>query len=116
MSANTRVEENVFLGRNNTFTIEFRKVGFNFSLTSKVEFELNGKSVNSTDDPLFFDIVTGPLTVGTGQFVFKMGAAPFVVADSGDAIITLFGPGVLQGLQFAGSKAPTEVNVSIFDD
>jgi len=116
MSANTRVEENIFLNRNNTFTIEFRLAGFDFSLVTKVEFELNTKSVNSTDDAAFFDIVTGPLIVGSGKFIFIMGFAGFVVADSGDAIITLFGPGVPAGLQFSGSEAPTEVKIAIFDD
>lgn len=115
-SANTKVKQDIFLNRNNTFAIEFRLAGFDFTQVTKVEFELNGKSVNSTDDPAFFDIITGPLTVGSGQFVFIMGFAVFLVTDAGDAIITIFGSGFAAGLQFSGSKAPTEVEIAIFDD
>lgn len=116
MSLNTKVAVNVFLARENTFTIEFRKAGFDFTQTTKVEFELNGTSINSTDDPAFFDIITGPFSVGSGQYVFILGDAGYLTTDSGEAVITLFGPGVPDGLQFAGSKAPTQVKVTIFDD
>ena len=116
MSNTKKIKESIFIGRNNTFTIEFIKAGMDFSSVDKVEFELNGKSVNSDDDAAFFDIATGPLIVGSGTFVFIMGEAGFLETDSGDATITLFDPSTSLGLQFAGSEAPTQVEIKVFDD
>lgn len=116
MSNTKKIKESIFIGRNNTFTIEFEKPGMDFSTVTKVEFELNGKPKNSTGDAAFFDITTGPFPIGFGTFVFKMGEAGFLETDSGDAIITLFDPSTPLGLQFAGSEAPTQVEVKVFDD
>ena len=107
------INELIFIYNDNSFNVEYTLAAFDFSQTTKVEFELGGKSVNSTDDPAFFDIVTGPLTVGTGQFVFKMGAAGFASYHSGDATITLFDPSTPNGLVFTSPSGPTKVAVVV---
>lgn len=116
MSSSIKIKEFIFIDNDNTFTIEFRKAGFDFSQTNKVEFKLNDKAVNSTDNAAFFDIVTGPLIVGSGTFIFIMGEAGYLPEDSGEAVITLFGPGTPLGLIFAGSQAPTEVEIVVLED
>ena len=113
MSTSTSIKEFIFNLRNNTFTIEFTKAGMDFSTVTKLEFELNGTVFDSTADPTFFDITTGPFPLGSGTFIFKLGSAGYVPADSGNATITLFDPSTPLGLQFAGENAPTKVEISV---
>lgn len=116
MSTSKSIKEFIFNLNNNSFTIEFAKPGMDFSTVTKVEFELNGISKNSTDDAAFFDITTGPFPTGFGTFEFKMGSAGYVEADSGNATITLFDPSTPLGIQFAGKNAPTKVEISVEDN
>lgn len=109
----TSIKELIFVDNDNSFTIEYTLADFDFSQTTKVEFELGGVSVNSTDNSALFDITTGPLTVGTGTFIFKMGAAGFASYHSGDATITLFDPSTPNGLVFTSPDGPTKVDVTV---
>jgi len=111
--SDTSIKELIFDGNDNSITVEYTLAGFDFSQTTKVQFELGGKTFNSTDSAAFFDIATGPLTVGSGTFVFKMGAAGFVRSDSGNATITLFDPSTPNGLIFSSPSGPTNVAVNI---
>jgi len=116
MSSSTSIKEFIFNLNNNTFTIEFLKAGMDFSTVTKIKFELNGTAFDSDTDPTFFDIVTGPLVLGSGTFIFNLGSAGYTSADSGNATITLFDPSTPLGLQFAGKNAPTKVEISVEDN
>ncbi len=107
------IKEFIFNGNDNSFTIEYTLADFNFALINKVEFELDGTAFNSPNDAAFFDITTGPLTVGTGQFVFKFGAAGYAAGLRSNATITLFDPSTPNGLVFSSPEGPTKVAIVV---
>jgi len=114
MSTSISIEELIFNNNNNTFTVEYSKAGFDFSLISKVAFKLQGVEVNSDDNPEFFNFITGPVIVGTGRIIFLLGEAGYAANNKEeDAKITLFGPGAPLGIVFSSTNGPTKVSIVV---
>ncbi len=106
------VSETIFSLRNNSFTLEYElPVGklVDFSNTTKVEFILNAKPVNSIDDPAFFDFLVGT----DGRIIFKLGEAGYVSTDAGPATIIVFDASNPLGAIFTSEQGPTRLTVNV---
>lgn len=113
MNCDIKINELIFNGNNNTFTVEYTLADFDFAQLTKVAFSLEGVSKNSADDSVLFDIVTGPLIEGSGTIVFKMGAAGYTPGLRADATITLFSATTPLGLVFSSPEGPTKVSIVV---
>lgn len=109
---NTPVNEIIFVGNDNVFILEYSSSdSYDFSATDKVVFELNGKIVNSTDNPEYFDYSGGG--IGKINITFKLGAAGYVRADSGAATVTIFDPVNTNGLVFSDPLSDNQLNIKV---
>jgi hypothetical protein len=106
----TSVKELLFVGKDNFFAVKFKinKSNADFSANTRIEFKLNVTTVNSVDNPEYFDI-----TGGVGEIKFLLGAAGYVAADSGLATICVFDAVNTNGVVYASPDGPTLVDVTV---
>jgi len=101
------INETIFSGRNNSFTVEY--AGVTFPTPTRIEFTLNGTTVNSVDNPAYF-----VSTLETdGRIEFKLGAAGYVAADSGKATVTVFDGVNTLGVIYSDVNASTKIGVTV---
>ena len=109
----SQTKETIFSGRNNSFTLEYTLDGelYDFTDTTKVEFVLNGKAVNSTTRPTWFDFSTAV----DGRIIFKLGAAGYLAADNGEATVIVYDTANPEGAVFASKLGPTQLIVNVVE-
>ena len=108
----SRVNEIIYVGCDNVFIVGYSSDdSYDFSEVTKVEFELNGKAINSADDPDFFDYSGG--TVGELSITLKLGLAGYTPADSGGARVTIFDAVNIKGLVFSDPLSDVQLNVKV---
>ena len=105
------IDELIFAGADNTFTVEYTVDGslYDFTSTTKVEFTLNGTSVDSVANATYFDYSTGT----DGRIIFKLGAAGYVNADSGLATVKVFDVGNTNGVIFSSPVGHTYLDIQV---
>lgn len=101
------IEETIFIGKDNTFTVEY--AGITFPTATRIEFSLNGTTVNSVDDPTFF---TSTLQTD-GRIIFKLGAAGYVVGDAGFATVCIFDASNTNGVVYSSPTVPTRIAITL---
>jgi len=104
-------EETIFEGRDNTFTIEYvvNGIPFDFTNTTKVEFTLNNKMVDSVTYPDYFDF-----SVGTdGRIIFNFGSAGYTRKDSGGASVIIFDNSNTRGLVLSTPRGLVQLNITV---
>ena len=114
----SQTKETIFSGRNNSFTLEYTleegtpdEELYDFTDTTKVEFILNGKAVNSVAQPTWFDFSTAV----DGRIIFKLGAAGYVAADNGEATVIVYDAANPTGAVFANKLGPTQLIVNVVE-
>lgn len=106
------ITEYIHSGKDNTFTVEFTKdgVAYDLSPATKIEFTLNGTTVDSITNPTYFDFSTGT----DGRIEFSLGGAGYVQNDSGLATIIAYDPVNTDGIVLASSCGePTKLMVNV---
>lgn len=100
-----QVNEIIYCGKDNVFIVEYQKNGsiYDFTNTTKIEFILNDKSVNSDDNPEYFDYSTGT----DGRIIFKLGAAGYLSEDTGNAEVIVYDASNTGGIVFSGKDGLT---------
>ena len=106
-----QITEILYAGNDNSFTVEYTVDGslYDFSATTKVEFTLNGTTVDSVANAAYFDF-----SVGTdGRIIFKLGQAGYVAADSGDATVTIYDATNTNGVVFSSPAGLTVLSIIV---
>jgi len=101
------IEETIFIGKDNSFTVEYS--GITFPTPTKIEFSLNGISVDSVANPTWF---TSTLEVN-GRIIFKLGAAGYTASDAGFATVTIFDVVNTNGVIYSSPTVPTRIAVTL---
>ena len=101
------IEETIFIGKDNTFTVEY--AGITFPTATKIEFTLNGTTVNSVTNPEYF---TSTLQ-SDGRIIFKLGQAGYVAGDAGFATITITDAVNTNGVIYSSATVPTRIAITL---
>lgn len=101
------IHEIIINGRDNTFTLQFS--GVTLPNPTRIEFTLNGVTVNSVDNPEYFIS-----TLNTdGKIAFKLGAAGYTAGYEGVATVAVFDAVNINGVEYLSDCTTTRLFVTV---
>ena len=101
------IEETIFIGKDNVFTVEY--AGITFPTATRIEFTLNGTTVNSVTNPEYF---TSTLQTD-GRIEFALGQAGYVSGDAGFATVTVYDAVNTNGVIYSSATVPTRIAITL---